>query len=144
MTDTELQAGRELDAIVAEKVMGWERSHDMPPFAHLWFAPRDTESAMAKAQGAVYKSSGAGGTRPAFPVPRYSTDIAAAWLVVDRIRPTDDTRYGVTIESAVAGWYCTIEDADVEWDDPAHTSVAYGETLPLAICRAALASAGAA
>ncbi len=60
-----MQAGRALDALVAEKVMGLmlDRAGDRPMVVHSW---------------------GHGGwPLPEFEeVPRYSTDTAAAWLVV--------------------------------------------------------------
>jgi hypothetical protein len=132
----QMEAGRELDALVAEKVMGaeWDEQWAVG-YSILKF--REDVRHLVTHDWACEKKQ----VNPA--CPHYSTDIAAAWLIVERLRPAEDTRYGVTIESDGAGWYCTVEDADVEWDDPAHTSVAYGETLPLAICRAALASVGA-
>ncbi|MHB1097832.1 MAG: BC1872 family protein [Gemmatimonadaceae bacterium] len=82
-----MQAGRELDARVAEKVMGWaDFDHD---------------------------------------VPRYSTDTTAALTVLDalggivritRLRPDE--------------WHVQIGEGSTRW----------GETLPLAICRAVLAA----
>lgn len=55
--------GRELDLLVAEKVFGWERSGKDGYGTPYWIAP-----------GGGYHSG----------APNYSTDIAAAWLVVDK------------------------------------------------------------
>ena len=60
--------GRELDAAVAEHVMGWER-YGPPGFEYLGNPRTDPE------------------TDPDWSrVPRYSTDIAAAWQVVELMR----------------------------------------------------------
>ena len=72
MSDTtEMVAGRELDALVAERVMGWtgiERhirgGIAMPP----WPSGLDPVTS-------AYRT-----------IPRYSTSIADAWLVVERMR----------------------------------------------------------
>jgi hypothetical protein len=71
------------------------------------------------------------------PVPPYSTEIAAAWLVVERIGGRFSLEWG-----GQHGWYChmSAKGADGEWR--------YGdgvtcETAPEAICRAALAAVGA-
>lgn len=62
----ELSAGRELDALVAEKVMGWIPSTS-PRAERPWqMAP---------------SGSGPGSMSH---VPHYSTDIADAWLIVER------------------------------------------------------------
>lgn len=63
-------------------------------------------------------------------VPHYSTDIAAAWLVVERMTSQ--------------GWWLEIDHGGVDWkitfyglgDDPFPTERA--DTAPEAICRAAL------
>jgi hypothetical protein len=59
---SDLPAGRELDALVAEKVMGLEI--EKIANGHMWF--RD---------GVTLRS----------PIPHYSTDIAAAWHVVEHL-----------------------------------------------------------
>ncbi len=60
---------RELDALVAEHVMGW-RSVSKPKEAP---DPKDLEDYFGIAEGACWL------------VPHYSTDIAAAWQVVEKI-----------------------------------------------------------
>lgn len=110
MSPVTRDAGRELDALVAEKVMGWKPcvTQDHP--------------------GWVYFDSGAGGGKIA---PAFSTDIAAAWEVVEKLSP----RYAIRIlNDATPGpsWCCEMahgygNDIEVE-----------AETAPLAICRAAL------
>lgn len=109
---------RERDELVAEKVMGWRRGRpergNMP-----WLPPGATRS-----HGGVMN------------IPAYTTDIAAAWQVVEEM-----ARRGYTL-------VCEWKGADREY---AHTAEAYfrksiyahghavADTAPLAICRAALA-----
>ena len=96
-----LKAGRELDALVAEKVMG------LP----------------GAAVGGWYNPNLLDGPPP------YSTDIAAAWEVVEKLLEL--------------GWHVDIEDG---WcvivyggrDGKADSEMEVGETAPEAICLAAL------
>jgi len=57
--------------------------------------------------------------------PHYSTDIGAAWEVVEKMRKI---KRPVDIYSSVNGWIANFDYMDI----------ALGETAPLAICRAAL------
>lgn len=109
-----MDAGRELDALVAEKVMGWvcicERKHQLCP---------------------VHDSY-------------YSTDIAAAWQVVERLKHDG---WNVSI-GGDNGWGCTFYKVLVRGND-AFTSTwteSHGpinaENAPLAICLAALKAVG--
>jgi hypothetical protein len=68
-------AGRALDALVVEKVMGWRVDYDS---AHHW-----TECG-ASMDDLVFTASDSifHGEQRISDVPHYSTDIAAAWLVV--------------------------------------------------------------
>lgn len=139
---TDLQAGRELDALVAEKVFGYEwldevRERKDDPYG---FGP-------TRWQGWVK----AGTKEPIFDMmwrhesglhqPLYSTNIAAAWEVVEHLRQLDyfvalivrpdksigpDTAYGCEV-SRFFGPFCKVN----------------GNTMPEAICRAALAAKGA-
>jgi len=61
---------------------------------------------------------------------KYSTDIAAAWEVVEKMSYS----FHVEIMSDINGmaWGCDFKD------DPLHTTLCVAETAPLAICRAAL------
>jgi len=108
-------AGRELDANVARKVMGIEC------FTHI------------HEDGRVdwIEEHGDG------PVARYSTDIAAAWQVVEKMRER--------------GWFLNLHEEGAlsqQWvcvfDDDAFDSGEFlAPTAPLAICRAALGLATA-
>ncbi len=115
MNTKELKVGRELDAKVATEVMGWiwipselndeqnilvpsDKSITIPDSS--WWWARDVKAL----------------------VPHYSTDIAAALLLLDG--ETD-----VSIEKAGAGWAILLVST---------MSEGRGKTLPLAICRAKL------
>lgn len=117
------QAGRELDAEVAECVMGWTRH---PAKMH----PTDNRTI----NGVLY-------CPPDYPttvlgglncVPYYSTDIAAAMEVVEKMRVL---KLGVCIDDASLPnpWF-------VDFDDGKKRGTATAPTLPEAICRAALAT----
>lgn len=72
---TELQAGRELDALVAEKVMGWRR-HPTDRW-HDGERELDRDHAVEGGGGDYYHPD-----EPWSP----STEIAAAWEVVEKMR----------------------------------------------------------
>jgi hypothetical protein len=164
MEATELQAGREIDALVAERVMG------TPVVARDWPCHWDggffTADGMRRIGGATEGEFGPvilaeSGTWPpeqwigddgedwemawVEPVPHYSTDITAAWDVVGRMR--------------ALGFAMTMHTPGSEpWSDGATCFVEFtlsagGLTIPnetdarsradtasLAICRAALAA----
>ena len=71
------EAGRELDALVAEKVMGWYRKDGPPPDGggDRWLfepEPGDREFSFEHAEYGT--------------LPHYSTDIAAAWEVAEKFK----------------------------------------------------------
>ena len=109
-----MNAGRELDALVAEKVMGWVWGIDDERLQYL-------------------VPAGAQLTRP--PLPHYSTLIADAWQVVEKIGfmnlafgDTSDQHPNVTVRfwGEKAGQSCYVE----------------ADTAPEAICLAALKAVG--
>lgn len=99
-----MSAGRELDALVAEKVKG-------------------------------------GGHRPGGAavcpsVPPYSTDIAAAWQVVERFRRAG---WRAEVRTGPDGYHeCSLEPPDTDPMDHAYHIGALGDSVPHAICLAAL------
>lgn len=164
MSKTDYPApGPDLDALVAEKVMGdvsrTFRTPD-PDDAHdLGQAPTlvigDVLFTMVCRSNAVVVNVSSKDYRcpscrktintrefPASPRP-YSTDIAAAWEVVEKMglwrgfdfivwRPTSDAR-GMKPEYIwEAGWY------EVGYEGPETRAVGYADTAPHAICLAAL------
>lgn len=102
---TEMKAGRELDALVAEEVMGLDPEwHKQVPVGRV--------------------------------TPCYSTDIAAAWEVVEKLcreerYPT--VQFAVNVDGKQAWWCSLVNPADVEVHAPA---------APLAVCLAALKAVG--
>ena len=126
----EMPAGRECDALVAEKVMGYTLSELSLP-AYPKYKLFDIES--GEFSGYVKE------------VPHYSTDIAAAWEVVKRmpipfkLEKCWEKAYQIGPEGWSACW-CT--DADCEGCNEnsrcTNGDDAWAETAPLAICRCAL------
>lgn len=117
-----MPAGRELDRLVAEKVMGqmWQGGSPIPNYDGRWPWP-----------------------------PPYSTDIAAAWLVANKLGERWFVDIGC-LPGDCAGnpnpkWEARFWDAEpcisggVGHVSGLEEFKARGETAPLAICRAALA-----
>lgn len=123
---TEVAAGRELDAEVAVRVMGWEnlQSGAYTPWG------RDVCGTDPTHEGGW---DGAGRK----PIPHYSTKIGDAWLVVEKLK------FSVIYYEGRRKWYVGRFDGGI-WDhgpidgdlspDPDHGYA----TAPEAICRAAL------
>ena len=102
------RADRELDALVAEKVMGWRREQ-------YWFDNKPMIGLI-----------GPEGVRYVDEYPQYSTDIAAAWEVVDEMRKFGQNfslyrKEGENFWACSFGIYCALDS-----------------TPALTICRAAL------
>jgi len=129
-----LKAGRELDALVAEKVMGWHDPQD--PEWNGWkdcglliwqdsmIRPRDKPPVNSKAGWMAYGVVDR--------VPAFSTDIAAAWEVVEKLHQRFPTIH-LSLGAPNQRWYCsffgTVDDKG---------SALEADTAPLAICLAAL------
>jgi hypothetical protein len=130
----EMPAGREMDALIAEKIMGYTLSELSLP-AYPKYKLFDIES--GEFSGYVKE------------VPHYSTDIADAWEVVKRmpipfkLEKCWEKAYQIGPEGWSACW-CT--DADCEGCNEnsrcTNGDDAWAETAPLAICRYALKVAG--
>lgn len=99
----QMPAGPELDAIIAEKVMGWKRVPGTESGA--WMDPCTNDGRM-------------GSWSP-------STDIAAAWEVVEKLK--------LSLIPTNKGWIVSQHHL---FEGP----FGEDETAPLAICRAALAA----
>jgi hypothetical protein len=121
---TTLEAGRELDALVAEKVMGETVATfitDGEAHPLLWCDGSD--------------------------LPNYSTDIRDAWQVVERMRSHGGVRFGNLhlVAYAYNRTYASFDSKDLPMMEGDYSVEANGEhATPLAICRAALAAVGAA
>lgn len=108
----ELKAGRELDALVAEKVMGWESVGPLDD---------DPSDIIGVPPGMECPT-----------VPHYSTSIEAAWKVVERLRPD----FNVVLECVSYEYNCHVNPPGSSGTlNHVH---ARAPTVPLAICLAAL------
>lgn len=112
----ELKAGRELDALIAEKVMGWHK--------------------LFGGNGIYYQNPL---SAKAIVPPRFSADISAAWQVVERL---EELGYWTQLRTPVSlehvgngGYWCgfTLHGCNGR---PDHWTSATSQ--PLAICLAAL------
>lgn len=126
-----MKPGRELDALVAEKVFGWK------------FVGKFTLDPDLQCDRWAVDSNGL--ERFYYEVPDYSTNIANAWKVVEKIkdfRPCADA-YGPGSGSnqqfmlgfIAKQWTCGWQPVNL---DGAFTEFAEAETAPHAICLAAL------
>jgi hypothetical protein len=105
-----MEAGRRLDAEIAEKIMGWRNFHTHH-FDGMLTGTTPRDEAWTE-------------------VPFYSTDIAAAWQVVEKLQ-----YYDAHYQQGHHFWrFITPEWGRIEYS--AHTSA------PMAICLAALKAIG--
>ena len=125
-----LAAGRELDALVAEQVMGWTAC-DPAQESRPWECGDERPSVR----------TGMGippGESDRNEIPHFSTDIAAAWEVVEKL---DRDGHTMEMDKRDAGWVVRFVDyskdpiLSMEITDTAPTA-------PLAICLAALKAVG--
>jgi hypothetical protein len=133
-----MQAGRELDEVIALDVMGWEHRTES------WYDGEGVEGSRFIGPN--------GEERTAFghynydleelDLPRYSTDIAAAWEVVERmnnkgwfsdlsIRQSDSIGERYMCAFASSAQY-------EPWNPASMAGYTWAGTMPLAICKAAL------
>lgn len=139
-----LVAGRDLDALIAERVMGWEvdRKHKYGLYSRSTFV-RDDKTKVGFPPGTPEFCDCRGSSltpkadrhRHYTSVPHYSTDIAAAWKIFDRFLIV-----------------CLLKDAQTTPSEPflgqvfdgKQTHYARAENPALALCRAALSAIEAA
>ncbi len=115
-----LLAGRELDTVVAKKVFGLIVLGPYgPTIAEMEFAYRDVKD--FDCSRICYQVD----------LPHYSTDIAAAWEVVEKLRLS-------VWPNERGGWNCGRKPMEED------SSWAHGASAPLVICHAALLTAEAA
>lgn len=123
-----MKAGRELDALVAEKVMGWcwiendvGQESLQPPIEEYAYLSRNHP---------VFWADDKGYTEI---MPKYSTNIADAWQVVEKLRET----HWIQVEVG------TLNICDIgEYGKGCSTIQEVADTIPLAICLAALKAVG--
>lgn len=156
---SQMEAGRELDALVAEKVMGWklpdtatmrasaERVWASQPQVQYFYAPDGCDvgfTAVPKDDAAAVAGFSQEGARFEPSVPRYSSEIAAAWPVLQKLA-----------DGLARCYYAEVAEGGIDanggraahvrlyrqGDDEAFVTVA-AATAPEAICRAALLAVG--
>lgn len=116
-----MQASRELDALVAEKVMGWTPRGPHPIFASRVFATGHSDTF----------------------APYFSSDVLAAWQVVQKMRELGWwMRLQSPFESDDSTWNAGFTaHSCTGWNGrPDHSG--QGDTAPLAICLASLKALG--
>lgn len=122
--ENEMKPSRDLDALIAEKVMGWKRvKPNLNQFNQMarWMLPDNTTRMDA---------------------PCFSTDIAAAWEVVEKMK------WFVTIQknpNTMSKYDNRENPEELKWSVKLSSShkqdiYVYGATAPHAICLAALAT----
>lgn len=122
----QLPAGRGLDALIAEKVIGTSPA----VIYEVEWVPASNGEVMVIDRDTL---------NPESTVPEYSTDIAAAWQLLAPIHAkgrqlsVNSLQYGPDEELS---FYCEVDGQTLLPDVP--TITASADTAPLAICRAAL------
>lgn len=120
-----MEAGRELDALVGLK-LGFVK----PNVAEAFMTKSDELDQGSEKYG--MKSL----------LPKYSTDISAAWEVMDKLKEKHD-HIGIYYSTCIGKeWTCNITDLSEQFDEEGDFDVkdisADAETAQLAICRLAL------
>jgi Phage ABA sandwich domain len=116
---------REIDRLVAEKVMGWEYHEAVYTWGEL-FSP------------AKYVKEDGREVEP-FNLPHFSTNIADALQVVEKLR---DRYVYMNLTNNDDSYCCELMEQDLENSSRYFTYYADAETAPLAICLAALKAVG--
>ena len=114
----ELKAGPELDEMIATKIFGWRPANGRPS-STTWYHP-----------------SGYGASRGSWP--SYSTDIAAAFQIIEHLRPNYHIDISTCLTDRGETWVVNLvskgpPDGLIDADGSAPDA-------PLAICRAVLAA----
>jgi hypothetical protein len=126
-----VKPSRELDALVAEKVMGLEWAAFYTSSAYGAWYSKTNLGPRTKEKGQL--------PRPDFDsLPAYSNDISAAWEVVEKIAPACDGEFRLERDES-GQWECEI---GYHVADACYPRIAKGETAPHAICLAALKAVG--
>lgn len=134
---SDLPAGRELDREIAERVFdGYGESHGLRYKMTLceYEATGRIENRGGTVSDFCRKCGEPCGYHDGFP--HYSTDIAAAWLVVEKMRTRSRFLHLMEHGSVVEGpplWRCQFIG-----DDDGPSDCEFADTAPLAICLAAL------
>jgi Phage ABA sandwich domain len=134
-----MEPGEELDLLVAE-IVGWDRKHAVVECEDRWYSYcKNCGLTGAEALPAGSKRTW---DTPCDTPPPYSTDIAAAWKVVEKLR--------LSLEPTEKGWACGRRNEECYFDVKETTAIIDGTiydlaetpTAPHAICLAALRAVG--
>lgn len=135
MNQANVEAGRELDALIADRVLG------LVP-CDAWVVHSRNLSGPSFIQMPDKQCAHGGGCYPAgFPA-AYSTNVAAAWQVVEKLRE----QFYVEITDGIPSrprrheWKVTLVPLDPESELPLwfQRATCVGKSLPLTLCRTAL------
>jgi hypothetical protein len=119
-----LQAGPELDAFMAEEIMGWERNRGQ-------MVPGSGETDMVW-QDEYWKVKGHPLGGVSMKAWKPSTDIAAAWELWQML-----TREAALFLESGPGAYCRVFSLESDFGELSTLTIAEANDAPLAICRAA-------
>ena len=114
------EAGREMDAEIAEKIMDYEIVLSGPMKTKMILIDVGIQALLKPRQSL--------GLMPAM-IPNYSTDIAAAWTMAEKIGGLWGVGYGPARKEYAAYFQTAIH---------LPTARGYADTAPLALCKAAL------
>jgi hypothetical protein len=118
-----MEACAELDALIAEKVMGWKRYRTAK--REMYWLDNPAKRVMPRGPGVFETTDNIPPFDDAYDhVPPFSTEIAPAWEVVEKL--------GLSVLKVQDGWQAR---KHVSMSDETSSN---GETAPLAICRCAL------
>ena len=134
-----MNAGRELDALVAEKVMGWV--FNLPPPSNKYYC-LEAKAKYGDASHPVWVKTHDGyQCGLCNSIPDYSTSIAEAWGVVEKLKSMG---LAVWVGYEAGEWVCMCgEEIDfVLLPEISPDSQGWAETAPLAICLTALKAVG--
>lgn len=128
MSMTELQAGRALDALVAEKILGrtdWEHGEIGETSGGNPYCVRCNE--LGNWGDKIFTNDRC--------CPRYSKDIAAAWLVIEKL---EQDGFQISLNNFTPYWHVVMtKNMGVDG-----FGCGQADTAPLAICLAALKAVG--
>ena len=122
-----MNPGNELDALVAERVMGCDLEPNEPCGTSLSHCPYD------KSEHTRFFLTGLASSGTPKP---YSTDISAAWEVVEKLGSNCSISY------RPRGKHIAAFDIQITALCPLGVATGFGRTVPYAICLAALKAVG--
>jgi|ERR1041385_845440 hypothetical protein len=129
MDVNQLEAGKQLDARVALEVLGWRHNADYNNVEAHWSLN-------------IFEWVDASGIATNI-LPDFSTDISAAWKVVEKF-PAIVIQRATSRDGTRSGYMCSLPlEANGREGQPVKSLNAEADTAPLAICRAALAAQSA-